>query len=132
MGIKPLEKKKTNGLVPKLIFLIALLCVGLAIDIVSKNVRKNKPEVLSASQPQTTTVNPIQDVKQMTDGLVRQTETSAASVLSLATQVIQNTASKSSALVSGLIYDNTFGKLVDQVKSLPPDQQQRIKEQICK
>ncbi len=36
------------------------------------------------------------------------------------------------SFVSDIIYNNSIGKVVEQIDKLPKDQQEKIKEQICK
>lgn len=45
---------------------------------------------------------------------------------------IGQTASAAASTVSSLIYDTTIKPIVDKIEKLPPDQQEKVKEQVCK
>jgi len=53
-------------------------------------------------------------------------------VLGEATNTVNKLASDAGSFVSSLIYDNSIGKVIDQVDKLPKDQQEKIREQICR
>ncbi len=131
MTIKPLEKKAIKGLIPKLIFLLILLIGGLLINVfVSRRVQRvnaeqEKPSVLGTEK---NAINPARII----NDTVKNMGNTSSQILGETTQIVSSTASKSADAVSKFIFDNTIGKIIDQVKILPKDQQEKIKQEICK
>lgn len=129
MTIKPLEKKKNIGMILKIIFLISLIGTGLLIDKIFANKKKNLSEVLGKSQQ-------LDQVKKKSNDIVAESiktgEKIGGEVLGQSTNFISNIAAQAASTAGDIVYQNTIGKLVDQISKLPKDQQERIKEQICK
>jgi len=130
MRIKPLEKKSRSIVVLKFIFLISLMATGFLFDrfFVTKN--NDIPSVLGKTE----ILNKIakEPSKDIFQDSVKKTHGIGESILGETTNFIQDATDKISSSVSDLIYENTFSKIVDQVGSLPKDQQDRIKEQLCR
>ena len=63
---------------------------------------------------------------------IKKVEEVSGVVLGEATDTLNKLTSDAGSLVSTVIYDNSIGKVVDQIDKLPKDQQERIREQICK
>lgn len=126
MTIKPLEKKTNPFLLLKVLFLATLVATGVFLDRVF--IRKNEdiPSVLGKTK----------EVKEQTNNFVedsvKQAQNLGESVLGETTSLIQDTTQNISTSVSDLIYENSFGKIVDQIDKLPTDQQERIRQEICK
>lgn len=130
MAIKPLEKKNIKGLFPKLLFLAILLSGGLLANVFAS---QNSQRSLFTKKP--SSVLGIEKTKSSNDivnDFVKQTEKTTSEVLGAATQIVTDTASKSASIVTDFVFDNTFGKIIEQIKVLPKEQQERIKKEICK
>jgi hypothetical protein len=129
MAIKSLEEKKNiKGLFPKLFFLGLLLVGGILVNVFAKNISKN---TVLALQKKSVTQKIIQPKKLAFD-FINNLQTASGQVMGAATQYTISTASKSATMVSDFIYQNTLGKIVEQVKVLPKDQRERIKKEICR
>ncbi len=96
------------------------------------NAEQGNPSVLGANK------NYIEPGK-IINNTVKNVESTTAQVLGVATQIVASTASKSAettsnvaGAVSNFVFENTIGKIIDQVKVLPHDQQEKIKKEICK
>lgn len=131
MAIKPLEKKNIKGLYPKLFFLGLLLIAGLTANIFAAKISKNTSYVLQKQSILGVEKNDIHPKKIAID-FINSAESTSTQVLSATTQLVLTTASKSANIVSDFVYQNTLGKIVEQVKVLPKDQRERIREEICK
>jgi len=125
--IKPLEENNNSAIFLKLTFLITLVITGILLDrTFVRESNKDIPMVLGSNQ----------EVKDKSNDFLnetlKKTEKLGESVLGEATGYIQDTTEKIASSVSDLIYENSFGKIVNQIDKLPKDQQDRIKQQICK
>ncbi len=133
MSIRPLEKKGKHTFIPKLVFLIVLLSAGFILNFMVKNKMKKPQNILGAEniqKPSSTQV--IDDVKKISGGFTSKTKRIAENVVGTTTDIVNTIASKSSEIVSNVIFDNTIGKVVEQVKKLPMNEQEKIKQEICK
>jgi hypothetical protein len=129
MPIKPLDKKPDRSVVFKLIFLIVLIVIGLLFEKVFIKKAEDIPSVLGKSQE--ILVNKIQTRDLVNDSLKKVDDVGGV-VLGEATDAIDKLASGAGSFVSQVIYENSIGKIVDQVAKLPQDQQDKIKEQLCR
>ncbi|MCX6730778.1 MAG: hypothetical protein NTZ55_02940 [Candidatus Roizmanbacteria bacterium] len=119
--------------------LVSLLLAGyIVVPLISKKSSTPQKTVSSGS---TLGVNTIKDqlnngihnvVKPATDEIQKQ----AGVVLGIAQQTVQQTvqdvASKSAEQAKEFVFDNTFGKVLQNINTLPSDQQDLIKKAICK
>jgi len=136
MKIKPLEKSNNFGMGLKLFFLVGLIGTGFLIDKVFVRKMSDAPVVLGKTKGikgslQDKLVAEVQNsnlVKESVEGAGRL----GGQILGDATEIIADVASSASSTVSTFIYENSIGKIVDQVSKLPKDQQEKIREQICK
>jgi hypothetical protein len=75
-------------------------------------------------------------VKNIAKPLAAQLQKEVGVVLGLAQEAVQqtaqNVASKSAEQAKEFVFDNTIGKLLQNINSLPADQQDLIKKAICK
>lgn len=127
--IKPLEKKSDSVFILKLIFLVSLISTGVLFDRFFMRKKQDIPKVLGKTKNE----KKIEDqAKDLIETSVKKVQNLGESVLGETTSFIQETTEKISSSVSDLIYENSFGKIVDQIDKLPQDQKQRIKEEICK
>jgi len=130
MVIKPLEKKSDPIFFLKLLFLVSLVATGIFLDrfFVRKNI--DVPSILGKTKE--TERKQEKKTSDFIEDSLKKTQKLGESVLGETTNFIQNTAENISTSVSDLIYENSLGKIVDQIDKLPKDQQERIKDQICK
>lgn len=91
--------------------------------------KKNKDisNVLGTAQE----IKQINSSNLITDS-IKKVEDVAGTVLGEATDTVNKLASDTGSYISSIIYDSSIGKIVEQVDKLPKDQQEKIKEQICK
>ena len=124
MAIKPLEKKKNIGTILKIVFLISLIGTGLLMDRVFANKKKDLSKVLGKSQ---------ELKKEIEQKLVDKVQNSdiVTESLKASTSFISNITAQAASTVGDIIYQNSIGKLVEQIDKLPKDQQDRVREQIC-
>ena len=132
MAIKPLEKKKNVGIILKIAFLVSLIVTGLLIDKVFANKKKDLSEVLGKSQElKQEAADRVQNNDVIAQSL-KAGEKMGGEILGQSTAFIADIAAKATSTAGDIIYQNSIGKLVEQIGNLPQDQQERIKEQICK
>ncbi len=125
MLIKPLEKSEKRIVSIKIIFLLLLIISSLLLYHFASRKKKssNILGIESETKKSKTGIqaNPVNDLKFLTTQVSKKAQ-----------ETVQSLTSQSSAAVSNFIIDNTIGKVVDQVKKLPPSEQEKIKEQICR
>jgi len=63
---------------------------------------------------------------------IKKVEDMGGIVLGEATDTLTKLTSDAGSLVSNVVYENTIGKVIEQIVKLPQDQQEKIKAQICK
>lgn len=118
---------------------ILLLLGFFAVPLISKQTTEVSP--VPKSKGNTLGVATIQ--KKINDTLVdvgkplaAQIQKEAGVVLGLAqeavSQTVQNVASQSANQASEFVFDNTLGKLLQNINALPASQQDLIKKAICK
>jgi hypothetical protein len=136
MPIKPLEKNSNWPIFIKLIFLGGLVVSAIIIDNVFLKKTKEIPSVLGEAQKielqtQEKLVRKVQESSIVKDSL-KKTEETSGTIIGEATNTINKLASNAGSFVSDIIYKNSIGKVVEQIDKLPKDQQEKVKEQICK
>jgi len=135
--LKPLETKSTNRpAIIKLFFLITLVATAFLLDKIFLKRSQDIPSILGKSQEiklpnQKEIEKKIQESSLVKSSLQKVEEVSGA-VLGEATSTVNKLASEAGSFVSAIIYENSIGKVVDQIDKLPKDQQEKIREQICK
>jgi hypothetical protein len=134
--IKPLEKKLDQSALFKLLFLVALISTGILLDKIFAKQKAEIPSILGKSQEiklptQEKIVEQIQG-NDIVKNSIKKVEDIGGVVLGEATDTLTKLTSDAGSLVSNVVYDNTIGKVVEQIVKLPQDQQQKIREQICK
>jgi len=128
--IKPLEKNN-RGMAIRLGILIFLISVGY---FVSKQRNYNpppqEPAVLSSE-----TKNALSESNQNQNAapvdLQAKSSEIAGDVLGQATQLAGDIASASAQILSSFVIDKTVPPIFEQIKKLPPDQQEEIKKNFC-
>jgi len=141
MPIKPLEGKTDRSLLFKLSFLIVLIVTGILLNKILLKKNKEIPSILGKTQEiklqtQKKMVGvshdrPVQGSDFIND-TIKKAEDVGGTILGEATDTITKLSSDTSSFISDIIYQNSIGKIVEQVDKLPKDQQEKIKEQICK
>ena len=136
MIIKPLEKKSDRSALFKVLFLVTLIGTGILLDKIFTKQKAEIPRILGKSQEikfptQEKIVEQIQGSDLVKDS-IKKVEDIGGVVLGEATDTLTKLTSDAGSLVSNVVYNNTIGKVVEQIVKLPQDQQVRIREQICK
>lgn len=136
MIIKPLENKIKRPSLIKIFFLITLVATGILLDKVFIKKTQEIPSILGKSQEKKfpdkeKIIKQVQESSLVQDSINKVEEVGGV-VLGQATDTVNKLASNAGSFVSTTIYDNTIGKVVAQIDKLPADQQEKIKEQICK
>ena len=136
MPIKPLEGKTDRSLLFKLSFLIALIVTGILLNKILLKKNKEIPSILGKTQEiklqtQKKLVEKVQKSDFIND-TIKKAEDVGGAILGEATDTITKLSSDAGSFISDIIYENSIGKIVEQVDKLPKDQQEKIKEQICK
>ena len=141
MPIKPLEGKTDRSLLFKLSLLIVLIVTGILLNKILLKKNKEIPSILGKTQEiklqtQKKMVGvgrdrPVQKSDFIND-TIKKAEDVGGTILGEATDTVNKLTSDAGSFVSNIIYENSIGKIVEQVDKLPKDQQEKIKEQICK
>ena len=134
MVIKPLETKSNRPAMIKLFLIIGLVATAFLIDRVFLKKSQDIPSILGKSEEIVVGVG--RDRPELKTDLIndsiKKAEALGGVVLGEATDTVNKLASEAGSIVSTVIYENSIGKVVDQIDKLPKDQQEKIKEQICK
>ena len=125
MPIKPLEGKNNWSIFLKLMFLGGLVVGAVVIDKIFLKKTKEIPSVLGKTQEiklqtQEKLVKKVQE-SDLINNSIKKAEEVGGTILG-----------EAKSFVSDVIYNNSIGKVVEQIDKLPKDQQEKIKEQICK
>ena len=121
MAIKPIEKTN-RGLLIKAIFISFLILISAIFGFFIKKKSQDIPSVLGEVEKKNDLIVDSVDKAKKIGG----------EVLGETASFVQDLTSKAASTASDLIYQNTIGKLINQIDKLPQDQQERVKEQICK
>ncbi len=144
MKLKQIEEIATRKVpIWQPVLLITLLLLGyVVVPIIAKQVttKAQKKESIGSTLGAETIKNNLQDSVNNVQDAVKpysdQLQKDAGSVLGIAQQTVQNTiqsvASQSADQAKQFLFDNTLGKLLQNLNSLPADQQDLIKKAICK
>jgi len=125
MPIKPLEGKNNWSIFLKLMFLGGLVVSAVFIDKIFLKKTKEIPSVLGKTQEiklqtQEKLIKKVQE-SDLINNSIKKAEEVGGTILG-----------EAKSFVSNIIYENSIGKIVEQVDKLPKDQQEKIREQICK
>ena len=125
MPIKPLERKNNWQVFIKLIFIGGLIISAVVIDKVFLKKTKEIPSVLGKTQEielqtQEKLVKKVQENNFINDSIKKAEEVGGVVL------------GEAKSFVSDVIYNNSIGKVVEQIDKLPKDQQEKVREQICK
>ncbi|MFA6016769.1 MAG: hypothetical protein WC744_01635 [Patescibacteria group bacterium] len=136
MPIKPLETPPDRSALFKVAFLVILVATGILLDKVFIKGPQSVPSILGKTQEiklptQKQITKQIQQNSFVKDSIKKAEEVGGV-VLGEATSTVNKLASDAGSYVSSVIYDNSIGKIVDQLDKLPKEQQDKIKQQICK
>ena len=134
--IKPLETKSNQSALFKVLFLVTLIGTGILLDKIFTKQKVEIPSILGKSQEiklptQEKIIEQIQGNDIIKDS-IKKVEDMGGIVLGEATDTLTKLTSDAGSLVSNVVYENTIGKVIEQIVKLPKDQQEKIKEQICK
>jgi len=122
MTIKPLERKNNWPVYIKLMLLGGLVIGAVILDKFFIKIEEI-PGVLGKTRE-----IKIKDQ----ENLVKKVQETGGAVLGEAAGTVDKLTSDAGTFISDIIYENSIGKIVEQVDKLPRDQQERIREQICK
>ena len=133
MKIKPLEKNENKLIKIKLVFLVSLIITGLIFSFFikkpkpsEKDLPKKEGVLGSEKNPQRFNLSKIEDdISQIGKQILGETT-------NFINQTTSSVASEASNTISSLIYNTTIKPIINQIQHLPTDQQEKIKEEICK
>lgn len=106
-----------------------LLIAVIALVIFLKNLDQKKPAKASISKA---SQKEVKGIANEIDKKVREGEKVAGDVLGTAGNFVVQQATKSAQIVTDLVVKNTVKGITDQVEKLPPQQQEEIRENLCK
>ena len=134
--IKPLEAKPDRSVLFKAVFLVTVITTGILLDKIFLKKSQDIPSILGKTQEiklqtQEKIVKKVQESDLINDS-VKKAEEVGGTILGEATNTINKLTSDAGSFVSDVIYNSSIGKVVDQIDKLPKDQQEKIREQICK
>ena len=123
--IKPLETKPDRSALFKGVFLVTVITTGILLDKIFLKKSQDIPSILGKTQEiklqtQEKIVKKVQESDLINDS-IKKAEEVGGTILG-----------EAKSFVSDVIYNSSIGKVVDQIDKLQKDQQERIKEQICK
>ncbi|MEK7597296.1 MAG: hypothetical protein AAB441_01470 [Patescibacteria group bacterium] len=123
--IKPLEAKPDRSVLFKAVFLVTVITTGILLDKIFLKKSQDIPSILGKTQEiklqtQEKIVKKVQESDLINDSIKKAEEVSGTIL------------GEAKSFVSDVIYNSSIGKVIDQIDKLPKDQQERIKEQICK
>jgi hypothetical protein len=138
--IEEIAKKKVPIWQPTL--LVTLLVLGYTVVpiLAKKSAAPPKQETLGTTLGIETLAPLTNEVKNKainsTKPYIAQAQEQAGAVLGIAQNtvqtIVQNIASKSAETAQEFVFDNTIGKILQNIKTLPTDQQELIQKAICK
>ena len=136
MIIKPLETKPDRSVLFKGVFSVTIITTGILLDKIFLKKSQDIPSILGKTQEiklqtQEKMVKKIQESDLINDS-IKKAEEVGGTILGEATNTINKLTSDAGSFVSDVIYNSSIGKVVDQIDKLPKDQQEKIREQICK
>lgn len=136
MSIKPLESKADRSALIKILFLVTIVATGILLDKIFLKKNQDVPNILGKTQEiklqtQEKITKEIKESNFVNDSIKKAEEVGEV-VLGEATNTLNQLTSDAGSFVSDIIYNNSIGKVVEQIDKLPKDQQEKIKEQICK
>lgn len=136
MIIKPLEEKNNQPSFFRLLFLITLVATGVLLDRTFFKKNQVFPNILGNSQEiklpsQEKLIKQVQENNFVEDSMNKAEEFGGV-ILGEATDTVTKLTSDAGSYISDAIYSSSIGKVVEQIDKLPKDQQERIREQICK
>ncbi len=136
MSIKPLESKTDRSALIKILFLVTIVATGILLDKIFLKKNQDVPNILGKTQEiklrtQEKITKEIKESDFVNDSIKKAGEVGEV-VLGEATNTLNQLTSDAGSFVSDIIYNNSIGKVVEQIDKLPKDQQEKIKEQICK
>jgi cell division protein FtsX len=134
--IKPLEAKSNRPMLFKALFLVTLVMVAILLDKIFLKKSQDISGILGQTQEiklqtQERIVKEVQESNLVKDSIKKAEEVSGI-VLGEATNTLNKLTSDAGSLVSDVIYNNSIGRVVEQIDKLPEDQQEKIREEICK
>jgi hypothetical protein len=140
MKLKQIEEIATHQVpIWQPALLVTLLLAGyIIVPIVSKQIPvPQKNQTLGSTLGVNTIKEELNDgVNTVVKPAANQLQKDAGVVLGVAQQVIQqamqDVASKSANQAKEFVFDNTLGKVLQNINTLPADQQDLIKKAICK
>ena len=120
--------------------LVTLLLLGtFVIPLIAKNsssAQKSESNSSALGASTTTAEKLSNSVNNIVNPLSQNLKKDAEAVLGVAqqavSQTVQDIASKSASQAKEFVFDNTLGKLLQNINTLPTDQQDFIKKAICK
>ena len=123
--IKPLETKPDRSVLIKGVFLVTVITTGILLDKIFLKKSQDIPSILGKTQEiklqtQEKIVKKVQESDLINDS-IKKAEEVGGTILG-----------EAKSFVSDVIYNSSIGKVVDQIDKLPKDQQEKIREQICK
>lgn len=136
MIIKPLETKPDRSALFKAVFLVTVITAGILLDKIFLKKSQDIPSILGKTQEiklqtQEKIVKKVQESDLINDS-VKKAEEVGGTILGEATNTLNELTSDAGSFVSDVIYNSSIGKVVEQIDKLPKDQQEKIREQICK
>ena len=127
MPIKPLESKNNWSVFLKLMLLGGLMMGAVVINKIFTKKNQDIPSVLGTAQE----IKQINNSNLIKDSIKKAEEVGGV-ILGETTDTFNKLTSDAGSFVSKVVYENSIGKIVEQVDKLPKDQQEKIREQICK
>lgn len=133
MKIKPLEKKGNQFIKIKLALLFSLIISGVIFSFfVKKPIKNNLPKKDNVLGKSAWLKKNEKDLVNLKEQVLGKTSKFVNQATSDITSTASNMASEAAGTISSLIYDTALKPLIDQIQRLPKDQQEKVKEEICK
>lgn len=132
--IKSLEEKNNNKIsVAKAVFLSIIFILPIIFSFKVKRV--NAPDVLGEKSSRKKSFN-LETIKENINAKINKSfeevKEKSQETLKEVGEVISETASKSAQNLTNFVFDQAISNILKEVEKLPKDQQEKIKEKICK
>ena len=140
MKLKQIEEIATKPVpIWQPVLLISLLLLGFfAVPLIAKKPAPSQNvqsigSTLGASDIKKKVESEIKNIaKPLSDNLQKEAGVAMGIAQKAVQQTVQNIASQSANQAKEFVFDNTLGKVLQNIKTLPTDQQDLIKKAICK
>lgn len=132
--IKPLDKNESKKMIAKVIFLALIIFLGFILSTFFKPQKPVEPAKDKQILGEAADEEKASEIKKTLNlaELEKKAKETKDFILGETTSLVEKSKTAVQEEVSSAVYQTTLKPIVDQINRLPADQQERIREQICK